>query len=125
MDNEPVRVKAKGFNLNAADFDKIYEKQGEGKIASHLTDGEHVYFDCSNCGKKLAEVWITQPNFNLTSHIVVECVYCGDKSFKKEVKGAFHIGHTDKTTIDDIDYGLITDEDGKLVQDVVLRVKVG
>lgn len=120
-----VKVKATDFNLTGQDFDNVYAEVGDGAINSHLTDGEHVAFNCSNCNKLLAKVWLTQPDFQMTSKIVANCPYCGDKSFEKAVEGAFHLEHTENTTIDHVENGLDTDENGRLVQNVVLDVKVG
>jgi|15BtaG_2_1085339.scaffolds.fasta_scaffold00359_10 DNA-directed RNA polymerase subunit RPC12/RpoP len=122
---DAVKVKAKDFNLTGKDFDDVYSEVGDGAINSHLTDGKHVAFNCSNCAKLLAKVWITQPSFQMTSKITANCPYCGDKSFEKQVEGAFHLEHTDDTTIDHTEQGMDTDENGRLVQTVVLDVKVG
>lgn len=124
-DKQPVRVKASGFNLTGKDFEEIYAKQGEGAINSYLTDGKHEIVHCSNCGKHLVDVWITQPDFEMTSEIVAECPYCGDKSFPKKVEGSFHLGHTDDTTIDHMENKLDLDDEGKLLQKVFLKVKKG
>ena len=122
---QPVKVKAQGFNLTAKDFDELYSKEGDGKIASYLTDGEHVPVKCSNCNKLLCEAWITQPEFEMTSFITAYCPFCGDKSFKVKVEGAFHLGHTEHTTIDHMEQDLDLDEEGKLIQEVTLQVKEG
>jgi predicted RNA-binding Zn-ribbon protein involved in translation (DUF1610 family) len=124
-EKQPVRVKARDFNLTAEDFDKLYAEQGDGAIASYLEDGEHVIIQCSNCRKTLADVWITQPDFELKSEIVAHCPFCGDKSFKTTVQGAFHLGHTDKTTIDHVEQETDLDAEGKLIQTVVLHVEEG
>lgn len=57
-----------------------------------LEDGRKIPVRCSNCNTSLCEVWVTRPNFPAKNVLVANCGKCGDKSFKIEFDGGFHIG---------------------------------
>ena len=52
-------------------------------------DADHVYMECSNCRKKLADILITNPDLDQTWQVEVNCPFCGDKSYRKTIKGSF------------------------------------
>lgn len=81
---------------------------GNGGLANtELKNGAHVILDCAKCNKKLCDIWITQPNLDVNSKVLAQCDYCGDRSFEKEIRGKFHIGITDDSTIVDINHDFI------------------
>jgi hypothetical protein len=73
-----------------------------------VVDGPHYEFDCSKCGAPLADLWVTAPDADITWNFVAECCHCGDRSYAKEVKGAFSAGSSERsakyTIIEDYDY---------------------
>jgi len=81
---------------------KIFtKKELDKKIDPLLEDGGEVTLKCSNCDKPLVVVWRTRPNEKIGRQDIVwtlqaQCCYCGDKSFKKEIKGGFHYKGYDK-----------------------------
>lgn len=73
-----------------------------------LENGPHQIIKCSACGKKLVDVWRTQPNETdprtgkpFEWKIQAHCCFCGDTSFIETVKGAFHWGGIGETKVDD------------------------
>lgn len=54
-----------------------------------VTDGGHIYLECSNCRKKLADLWITNPELDTNWNVRADCPFCGDHSYNKEVAGGF------------------------------------
>lgn len=88
--------------------EKPFPDLGVGGISnSLLKNGEHRIIKCSNCGKSLCDIWITQPDLDVHSEIVASCDYCKDKSFIEEVDGKFHIGITDDSSVVNVDYDFI------------------
>ena len=89
----------KGIVVDLSPLDKL----GDGGLAnSELTNGEHVIIKCSRCRKKLCDVWRTQPLLDVHSKIVVDCDYCGDRSYEHDIRGKFHLGVTDDSGLSDI-----------------------
>jgi len=73
----------------------IYEKEEKEKLQPVLEDGGSATLQCSNCDKKLVEIWRTRPNEKLNDKAVIwklraKCCYCGDKSYPIEFQGGFH-----------------------------------
>jgi hypothetical protein len=66
-----------------------------------LKDGGKTILNCKNCEAPLAEVWITLPDDKIFTEILAECPHCKSKSFKKKFYGAYHLGHTEYTTMID------------------------
>lgn len=61
-----------------------------------IQDGGHILIQCSNCECPLVDVWITRPHEEVVyTFEKIKCPYCKDWSYKKEVKGGFHIGYTE------------------------------
>lgn len=54
-----------------------------------MEDGGHIYLECSNCRKKLADLWITNPEFDAKWNVRANCPFCGDHSYNKEIHGMF------------------------------------
>lgn len=80
---------------------------GEGGTEySRLTNGRHNIVKCSNCGAKLCDAWVTEPDVDIHFNIVAHCCVCGDKSFVTPIDGKFHLGivtdniHIVNTSID-------------------------
>lgn len=57
-----------------------------------LTDGGHNILSCGDCLKKLADVWVIQPETSLKAKYWANCPYCGGKSYKVELKGMVCFG---------------------------------
>lgn len=97
------RIKSIHPNLDIRQGD--FPDLGPGGVDNPtITDGEHVILRCSNCNRKLVDVWITSPEEVVTSTVLAKCGYCGDKSFEKKIKGSFHIGATDESLILDTQF---------------------
>jgi hypothetical protein len=45
---------------------------------------------------------MTQPDLDITTKIIAECDYCGNRSYEKEIHGKFHLGMTDDSGLSDI-----------------------
>lgn len=85
-----------------------FPELGPGGISnSHLTDGRHNLIPCSNCGKLLCDVWVTQPSLDVHSEIVADCDYCKDKSFVTNIDGKFHLGITEDSSVVDVKYDFV------------------
>ena len=65
-----------------------------------VQDGNKTIIKCSACNKDLIEIWVVRP-IKMVSDIVVNCPFCGDKSFKTKIDGQFCLGHLDDTVIVD------------------------
>ena len=88
------------LNLGPDDFPDL----GPGGVENPtLSDGEHVILSCFNCEAPLADIWITHPEEILTSKVKAKCDHCGKASFVKTVKGRFHLGSTDYSTVSNIE----------------------
>jgi len=88
-------------------------------------DGGDVMVHCSNCEAPLAELWVTRPEMSIKTEVVAECPHCGDKSYIVELEGKFHLGHTDVTTVVNIEMESERDDDGNLVQKVLFKTVKG
>tara|TARA_E500000331_G_scaffold227526_1_gene217766 strand:+ start:1413 stop:1658 length:246 start_codon:yes stop_codon:yes gene_type:complete len=65
-------------------------------------DEKATTLECSNCSKKLVEVWVKNSE-NKKTKLRAECCYCGDKSYAVEIKGDFYVGGTDFASVDGIE----------------------
>lgn len=68
-----------------------------------------------------------RPNAPLTTELVVECPFCGDKSFKKTIKGQYGLGHLESRAVrmTDTPTDVETDENGRLLQKVTVKTEKG
>lgn len=57
-----------------------------------VVDGGHVYLKCSNCRALLVDVFRTRPHEPEVWDLRAACCWCGDNSFRTQVKGGFHVG---------------------------------
>ena len=57
-----------------------------------MSEKNIIPIKCSNCKKNIAELWITDESHPAKSKVVVNCAYCGDKSYAKQISGKFYIG---------------------------------
>lgn len=73
----------------------IFEKEEEFKeVDPLLENGPTHILQCSNCDKKLVNIWVTKPKQTIHGkpakwNVRAECCYCGDISFTKEIVGGF------------------------------------
>ncbi len=67
-------------------------KQAESRPSGGLEDGGHIFLDCSDCGKKLVDIWIQRPSEHIKFKYRASCPYCGDESFSKEISGGIAFG---------------------------------
>ncbi len=57
---------------------------------SELGDYGHTYLECSNCQRKLVDVWVTQDLPQFQWKVQSTCPYCpGERSFVYPITGAF------------------------------------
>ena len=89
------------------DLTALHELGNGGLANTEFTDGKHIVLDCSKCGKKLADLWITQPDLDVHTKVVAECNYCGDRSYEKEIHGKFHTGITTDSALADIKHEFV------------------
>lgn len=64
-----------------------------------LKDGGTTLLKCKACEAPLVEVWVTAADNSVETEVIAECPHCNSKSFKKKFFGAYHLGHTDYTTM--------------------------
>jgi DNA-directed RNA polymerase subunit RPC12/RpoP len=96
----------------------IKDPYEEPRELAGLSDGGQVILNCSACRKPLMTIWITRPNESTKDTFQATCPYCGDKSWKKTVKGGVHVGgFEDKTVFDSIT------EEGDVKLFKILKVK--
>ena len=71
------------------------------------TDDDGFTIECSNCKKPLCEVWKLNAKEGeppaKSVKIVVQCPWCGDKSWSKQTSGKFAFGDTEYTKISEVD----------------------
>ncbi len=67
----------------------MYEKEQEKQKDPLLEDGGTLTLECSSCGKKLVNIWITRPGEKVVNKVKATCCFCGDASFTKTIKGGF------------------------------------
>ena len=90
-----------------------------------IEDGEKKKIECSACGCSLIEIWIVRPNAPLTTEMIVDCPLCGDKSFKKVIKGQYCIGHLENSDVIMVDTPTEIDEDanGNMLQKIHVKTR--
>jgi len=71
----------------------FYTKNNNRDNKMKMEDLKKIIICCSSCDTPLIEFWITKPNKNIITEVIVNCAACGDKSFKKEIKGKYHLGN--------------------------------
>lgn len=72
---------------------RVREESVERPESYGLSDGGHVYLDCSNCRARLVDIWVTRPHLtNLVARFKARCPFCQDWSFEQEVVGGFVYG---------------------------------
>ena len=59
---------------------------------------------CSNCGKVLMKVFEQDKDSSTLYKVVVNCPFCGDKSFEKEVHGIFRALPGEGVLLSDVVY---------------------
>tara|TARA_Y100001938_G_scaffold131336_1_gene188320 strand:- start:3004 stop:3252 length:249 start_codon:yes stop_codon:yes gene_type:complete len=67
-----------------------------------MSEENRKVLECSNCSKKLVEIWIKNSSDKL-SKVRAECCYCGDRSYSVEVRGEFYIGGTDNASLEGVE----------------------
>lgn len=104
---------------------RLREVEVADKPSSGLTDGGHIYIDCSNCNAALMDIWRSRPNESHTWKLRASCPFCGDKSFIVEVKGGFHPGGFGVTKEDDDSDDIpITSNDGCDIVNGVVEFRI-
>lgn len=53
------------------------------------------HIGCSNCGVPLGHVFNSDPEIPYLTRLVINCPYCGDKSYVYDIKGKYFLGSTD------------------------------
>lgn len=68
-----------------------------------------------------------RPNAPLITELIVECPFCGDKSFQKTIKGQYCLGHLESHAVRMVSTSteVTTTDDGKLLQKVCIRTEKG
>lgn len=71
----------------------LARKLAQHRASEFIEDGKHEIIRCSACDKDLIEIWIVRPDAPLKTEMVVDCPFCGDKSFQKIIRGQYCLGH--------------------------------
>jgi len=87
----------RGIGWQSAFDDVIFAVQND------VPEPELTVIKCSACGQKLIELFVVGDG--PTSQLIVECPFCGDRSFKVSVRGAFKFAACDNVEITNIQYG--------------------
>jgi hypothetical protein len=68
-----------------------------------------------------------RPDAPLVTELVVDCPFCGDKSFKETVKGQHCLGHLESGTVQLIDMSTDIEptDDNKLLQRIHIKTCKG
>jgi len=68
-----------------------------------------------------------RPDAPLLTNMVVDCPFCGDKSFKKVIKGQYCLGNLESREVVMIDTPteVDTDENGQLTQTIRVKTEKG
>lgn len=61
--------------------------KAEGRSPQGLKDAGHHILVCSNCERNLADIWVIDPNAQITEKYWANCPYCGDKSYQQQISG--------------------------------------
>lgn len=83
---------------------RVYEIERVAPQPKGLVDGGHLILACSNCDKKLIDIFITQPTAPFKWRAKAKCWSCGDESFWKEFEGRFSPAGFGKETVDGQDF---------------------
>ncbi len=80
--------------------------------------GQSFVLDCSNCGKGLVDIVVTDPAATVQTglgrkktvpvqwKLKADCGYCGDHSFAKVINGNFRYSpHGENINVEDVDMG--------------------
>lgn len=84
-----------------------------------LQDGGHNYLTCSNCKKKLVDLWVTNAGLDRSFKYRANCPYCGDKSFEKTIKGGVAVAGIYKEIDEDNDVALTLVENFDIIGDTI------
>ncbi len=97
------------------------------RASEFIEDGAKEFIVCSACGKQLIEIWMVRPKAPLTTYITVDCPFCGDKSFKKTIRGQYCLGHLESRTVVMVDTPtkVETTPEGALLQKVHVKTEKG
>lgn len=68
-----------------------------------MRDGGEVVLECSGCGERLIEVWITSPDEGSEWKLRAHCPHCNDKSWPVTIRGGFNLAGLDNTELDNFD----------------------
>lgn len=68
-----------------------------------LVEHSHNYLRCSQCGERLVDVMVTEPNIDVEFAYQADCPHCGDHSFPIKIKGGVHIGPVDRSMHTDVE----------------------
>jgi DNA-directed RNA polymerase subunit RPC12/RpoP len=83
---------------------KLVIQEGQPREAVGVQDGPHHILSCSNCRKKLVDIWVTRPHENSQWNMYAKCCYCNDRSMYTKVNGGFtYYGIENQTDILDVD----------------------
>lgn len=90
---------------------------------SFMDDARHHVIECSACGRELCDIWVYRPTIKLRSTIVAKCGHCGDKSFKVDVRGQFSVGHTEESSISDMQTDGLVNSGDAISQNVTIETQ--
>jgi hypothetical protein len=80
------------------------EKEFLQQREEHLMeDGRHVIIKCINCGKDLADIWITKPDVKIESRISCLCPYCNEYTAAIKIDGQYCLGELENSSVAIVD----------------------
>lgn len=78
--------------------DVVFQQRSEEPPRQDLSDGGHLYLECSNCRAVLVDLWVTRPDVPFEAKVRANCPWCEADhetahlggSFLRDIKGLFH-----------------------------------
>jgi len=101
----------------------LVRELADHRASEFIEDGKKEFITCSACREQLVEIWMLRPEAPIITEMVVDCPFCGDKSFKKTIPGQYCLGHLEsgKVAITETPTDVETTEDNKLLQKVHIK----
>lgn len=79
---------------------------------------------CSSCNKHIGTVVVTRPSQNIINEVIIKCPYCGDQSFKQNIKGKIFISSANGVNIINTDTDVIESKE-LMIQKIIIYTQKG
>ena len=113
--------------MEQTDTNHLARELANHRAEEFIEDGDKEFISCSSCRRQLVEIWMVRPDAPLTTEMVVECPFCGDKSFKKTIKGQYCLGHLESREVLMVatPTKVETTDEGALLQKILVKTEKG